>query len=204
MKQESETRRKILETALELIWESIYGSVSVDDICTKAGVNKGSFYYAFKSKSDLALAAYERHWETRRPALDQIFSAQIPPLERLAKYCQSVIDDQTEMYRRTGKVLGCPFCALGSELSTQDENIRKKVELMGGRLVKYFESLIRDLATEGLIESRDHAELARELSSYIMGVVMQAKFENNPKSLDRLLQGASRLLNIKQVTPLAA
>jgi TetR/AcrR family transcriptional repressor of nem operon len=46
-----------------MIWESSYGSVSVDDICTKAGVNKGSFYYAFKSKSDLAVAAFERHWE---------------------------------------------------------------------------------------------------------------------------------------------
>ncbi len=62
MKQESETKRKILETAMELIWQSSYGSVSVDDICAKAGVNKGSFYYAFKSKAELAVAAYERHW----------------------------------------------------------------------------------------------------------------------------------------------
>jgi TetR/AcrR family transcriptional repressor of nem operon len=42
MKPESETKRKLLETAVELIWESSYGSVSVDDICTKAGVNKSA------------------------------------------------------------------------------------------------------------------------------------------------------------------
>jgi TetR/AcrR family transcriptional repressor of nem operon len=204
VKQESETKRKLLETALELIWESSYGSVSVDDICTKAGVNKGSFYYAFKSKSDLAVAAFERHWDVRRPALDQIFSTQTPPLERLAKYCQAIIDEQTAHYKRAGKVLGCPFCCLGSELSTQDENIRQKIEQTTGRSLKYLESVVRELATEGLIEAKDHAELGRELNSYIMGAILQAKIENNPKSLERLKQGVLRLLNVKSVTPLAA
>jgi TetR/AcrR family transcriptional repressor of nem operon len=200
MKTENETRRKLLGTALELIWESSYGSVSVDDICTKAGVNKGSFYYAFKSKSDLAVAAFEYYWETRQPVLDQIFSSQIPPLERLKKYCKAAIDDQNEKYRSFGKILGCPFCSLGSELSTQDENIRKKVEQMSGRMMKYLEALVRDLAAEDLIDAKDDKELAHELYFYLIGVLMQAKIENNPKSLDRLEHGAVRLLNLKQVS----
>ena len=63
-----------------LIWESSYGSISVDDICKRAGVNKGSFYYAFKSKSDLAAAAFEDHWNKKRGLMDEIFSSQVPPL----------------------------------------------------------------------------------------------------------------------------
>jgi TetR/AcrR family transcriptional repressor of nem operon len=202
VKQESPTKRKLLETALKLIWESSYGSVSVEDICTQAGVNKGSFYYAFKSKSDLAVNAFESHWETKRPLLDQIFSSQLPPLERLGRYCQIVIDDQKKKYLSFGKMLGCPFCSLGCELSTQDENIRKKAEQMSVRMMKYLESLVRDLATEGLIESNNSAELARELYSYFIGVLMQAKIENSPKSLERLEQGALRLLNVKQIPTL--
>src|SRR5450432_2682321 len=167
MKQETETRRKLLETALELIWESSYGSVSVDDICNKAGVNKGSFYYAFKSKSDLAVAAYERHWENKRPKLDRVFSSQIPPLERLDTYCQVIIDDQKQKYQSFGKMLGCPFCSIGSELSTQDEKIRLKTGQMGLRLIKYLESTVRDLAEAGLIEVKDTRELAEEVYSYI-------------------------------------
>src|SRR5580658_6014991 len=62
MKQENETRIKLLKVAVEMIWESSYGSVSVEDICERAGVKKGSFYYAFKSKSDLAVAAFEYYW----------------------------------------------------------------------------------------------------------------------------------------------
>src|SRR5271170_6540083 len=177
MKQESETKRKLLETAVELIWESSYGSVSVDDICTKAGVNKGSFYYAFKSKSDLAVAAFERYWENKQPLMDKIFSPQIPPLERLDSYCQLIIQDQKAKYESFGKMLGCPFCSVGSELSTQDEKIRLKAEQMSARHIKYLESLVRDLEAAGLIDVKDPAELAQEVYSYVAGVLMLAKIE---------------------------
>jgi TetR/AcrR family transcriptional repressor of nem operon len=199
MKQESETKRKLLETAIALIWESSYGSVSVDDICSKAGVNKGSFYYAFKSKSELAVAAYERYWETKRAVMDRIYSPQVPPLERLKKSCEFTLQDQTDKMNSFGKVLGCPFVSLGSELSTQDEAIRQKVEVMSARIIKYHEALIRDLMAEGHIsETKDVHGLAQELYFYFTGVLMQAKIENNLKVLDRLHCGATRLLGIKQ------
>jgi hypothetical protein len=35
----------LLKSARELIQSSNYGSASVDDLCTAAGVHKGSFYY---------------------------------------------------------------------------------------------------------------------------------------------------------------
>jgi len=204
VKPETDTKRKLLETAIELISESSYGSVSVDDICAKAGVNKGSFYYAFKSKSDLAVAAYERHWETKRPVMDHIFSPQIPPLQRLDMVCQGIIDDQKQKYAAYGKMLGCPFCSIGSELSTQDENIRRKAEQVTARMMKYWESLVRDLAAEGLIESRDHAETAGEVGMYVVGVLTQAKIENSVKHVERLKHGVVRLLGVKQVESAAA
>ena len=204
MKQESESKRKLLETAMQMIWESSYGSVSVDDICTRAGVNKGSFYYAFKSKSDLAVAAFERYWEHKRPLMDKIFSAQVTPLERLDNYCQLIIKDQKDKYQSFGKMLGCPFCSVGSELSTQDENIRLKADQMTRRMLKYIESLVRDLAAAGLIDVKDTAELAQEIGSYITGVLMQAKIENNVNHVERLQHGVMRLLGIKQLTTAVA
>jgi TetR/AcrR family transcriptional repressor of nem operon len=204
VKQESESKRKLLETAMEMIWESSYGSVSVDDICTKAGVNKGSFYYAFKSKSDLAVAAFERHWEHKQPKLDKIFSPQVPPLEQLDNYCQMIICDQKAKYETFGKMLGCPFCSVGCELSTQDEKIRLKAEQMSQRMLKYIESLVRNLAAAGHIEVRDTTELAREVGNYVTGVLVQAKLENNVKHVERLQHGVMRLLGIKELTAAAA
>ena len=197
MKPESDTKLKLLTVAVDLIWESSYGSVSVDDICAKAGVNKGSFYHAFKSKSDLAVAAFERHWEHKRPLLDQIFSSQVPPLERLDTYCQVIIKDQGQKFKSFGKMLGCPFCSVGSELSTQDEQIRLTADKIGRRMLKYIESLVRDLKAEGLIEVKDTSELANEVLSYITGVLMQAKIENSMAKVERLQHGVVRLLGLK-------
>jgi TetR/AcrR family transcriptional repressor of nem operon len=197
MKQESESKRKLLEAAIDLIWKSSYGAVSVDDICEKAGVNKGSFYYAFKSKSDLAVAAYERYWEHKRARMDGIFSPQVPPLQRLDNLIEGIIADQLGRYQEYGKMPGCPFCSIGSELSTQDENIRIAADKIGAKMAKYNESLIRDLATEGLIETNNPAELAQEVGAYLTGVLMQAKIENSPNHLDRLKNGVVRLLGIK-------
>jgi TetR/AcrR family transcriptional repressor of nem operon len=204
MKQESESKRKLLEAAIDLIWRSSYGAVSVDDICEQAGVNKGSFYYAFKSKSDLAVAAYERYWENKRAKMDGIYSPQVAPLQRLDHLIEAITDDQLGRYNTYGKMPGCPFCSLGSELSTQDENIRIAADRIGAKMAKYNESLVRDLAADGLIEASNPAELAQEMSAYLTGVLMQAKIENSPKHLARLKHGVFRLLGIKQPQSAAA
>ena len=51
--QALDTRRKIFNTALNLIQEKGFDKVSVDDICAACGVSKGAFYHHFKSKLDI-------------------------------------------------------------------------------------------------------------------------------------------------------
>lgn len=51
--QALDTRRKIFNTALNLIKEKGFDKVSVDDICVACGVSKGAFYHHFKSKLDI-------------------------------------------------------------------------------------------------------------------------------------------------------
>ena len=87
MKRDGDTKQKLLEVAWKLIWEQSYGSVGVDEICKQAGVTKGSFYFAFPSKSDLAVAAFEEHWQMKRPLLDSVFSSQVAPIAQFERYC---------------------------------------------------------------------------------------------------------------------
>jgi TetR/AcrR family transcriptional regulator, transcriptional repressor for nem operon len=197
MKTENETKTKLVKVAVQMIWESSYGSVSVDDICQRAEVKKGSFYYAFKSKSDLAVAAFEYFWDAKRAFLDQTFSVQVPPLQRLENYVNVVINDQLEKYKTFGKMLGCPFCSLGSELSTQDEPIRRKIEELTARSMRYLEPTLRELMECGQIAAGDPKETAQEIFSYMAGVLMQAKIENNPKLVERLWRGVSHHLNLR-------
>ena len=78
MGRTSDANERLMDAALDLIWEESYGSVTIDDICKRADVKKGSFYYFFSSKSDLAIAALERMWqEESKPKMDATFSPSI-------------------------------------------------------------------------------------------------------------------------------
>src|ERR1700748_1288909 len=116
----SDARERLMKAVLELIWTGSYGSTTIDQICDKAGVKKGSFYYFFDSKAELAVAAAEGDWQQRRPGPHAIFSSTVPPLERLRKYCDFGYRFQAEICKQYGCVLGCPLFSVGAEVSTQE------------------------------------------------------------------------------------
>jgi TetR/AcrR family transcriptional repressor of nem operon len=78
---------RLLDAALDVIRAKGYAGTTVDDICRKAGVTKGSFFHHFDSKDELALAAVA-HWGT----MTERFFAAAPyrgakdPLDRLLGY----------------------------------------------------------------------------------------------------------------------
>src|SRR6185436_12318602 len=117
MKRTSDAKDKLLRVAFELIWGNSYGGVSVDQICERARVNKGSFYHFFPSKADLTVAAYEAFWQEKRPDYDRIFSPQVPPLQRIEAWCQGIYSGQKEKFEKCGRVLGCPYACVGAEMS---------------------------------------------------------------------------------------
>jgi TetR/AcrR family transcriptional repressor of nem operon len=198
MKTHCTTKQRLLDTAIRLIWEQSYGAVSVDHICERAGAQKGSFYHFFPSKSELAVAAIEAHWQQRQLEMDRLFAPQTPPLERLAHYCDSVYRQQKAKRAEFGRVCGCAFTCLGLELSTQDEPVRHKSQQIIERLCRYLETAVRDAARAGLIDRRDFRVMGRELYRGIIGVLVQAKIENNLKVIRQLKPTIWRLIGARQ------
>ena len=131
----SDNRNKLMDAVLELIWTGSYGSTTIDQICDKAEVRKGSFYYYFDSKADLALAAIEAQWQIVRAECDSVFSPTVPPLQRLKNYFDFGYRFQGQMKEKYGCVLGCPLFALGAEVCTQEHGLQKKIqEILGYKL----------------------------------------------------------------------
>jgi len=183
-----ETRDKLINTAIELMWTESYSSAGVEEICRRAGLNKGSFYHFFPSKMDLALAAFESHWESFRPELEQIFSSDTAPLERLSAYCARARMRQKELKKRFGFVPGCPLTSVGSEQGTQSEPLRKMVCRIFNQLRGYFESAIRDAMAEGSIPEADAAKRTDELFSYYLGVQIRARITNDLAAMEDMEQ----------------
>ena len=206
MKREGDTKQKLVEVAMKLLWEQSYGSVGVDDICKKAGVTKGSFYFAFPSKADLAVAAFEDYWTNhKRPLLDTIFSAQVPPVEQFEKFIDYVVKDQLAKYQQFGKMCGCPGTSVGCEISTQDEKLRSALDQMGEKMMRYTASGISALQNDGVIpKDEDPKMIARQVYDFTVGLLTQAKIENDPSALQRLRPGIFRILGLKVPAPATA
>lgn len=200
----SDADQRLMAAALELIWGNSYGSTSVDAICEKAGVKKGSFYYFFQSKSDLAVAALEADWNQKKPHMDALFSPTTPPLDRLRNYFDDVASRQAAIHKQCGSVLGCPLFSIGSEVCIQDKQISSKVQEIFGRYLKYFESAIRDAHASGAIVAPKPATKARLLFALYQGILAQARIQNCTTLVKELTAGAMELLGAGKAQSKAA
>jgi TetR/AcrR family transcriptional repressor of nem operon len=205
MGRTSDANQRLMTAALDLIWEESYGTVTIDDICQRADVKKGSFYYFFKSKSDLATAALERLWTDEwKPLLDQVFSPSVEPLDRITGYLESLYLRQKEKSKKYGKVLGCPVGTVGSEVSTNEIDVSAKVREISARKQRYYESAIRDAIAEGSIEPCDPVQKAQTLLFLIQGALNEARIMNNVDYLRNLPTSALEMLRVKKVSAVAA
>lgn len=198
MGRTSDADERLMTAAIDLMWEESYGAVTIDDICKRAEVKKGSFYYFFDSKATLAVAALEKLWrDDWKPKMDERFSPSVEPIERIRGYLANVYITQNQVKLDTGKVLGCPVFCVGCEVSTQEVDVGAKVREIVARKRKYLESAIRDAVADGSIEPCDPAQKAQALGCLMEGAVSQARIMNDPEPLRNLTAMGLDILRAK-------
>ena len=81
------SKTKLLDAALRVIRAKGYSATRIEDICSAAGVTKGSFFHHFNSKEDLALAAVD-YWSSTTGELfaDAPYHDHADPLDRVLAY----------------------------------------------------------------------------------------------------------------------
>lgn len=204
MGRASDARQRLMDAVKELIWTGSYGSTTIDQICDKAGVKKGSFYYFFESKVELAIVGLEEDWKRHRPELDAIFSPTVPPLERLQKYCDYGFRFQQDLCEKYGYVLGCPLFSVGAEVCTQeDHRLQQKIQEILEYKRKYLETAIRDAHAAGLVNAPDPMTKSRILFAYYQGLQTQARIHNKLEVLKDAITGTYDLLGVKVQEPVA-
>jgi TetR/AcrR family transcriptional regulator, transcriptional repressor for nem operon len=196
-------KERLMDAAMDLMWLNGYGAASVDAICEQSGAKKGSFYYFFKSKSELAAAALEADWNKKRSQMDSIFSPTVPPLERLDHYFDFVYQNLAKLLERCGAILGCPYVSVGSEVSNQDQVVREAIDRIMDRKLQFFVSAVRDAASQGLISTTDPVAKAQALFSSYQGTIAQARIQNDIDLIRDFKHVAREVLGVKQTEGIA-
>jgi TetR/AcrR family transcriptional repressor of nem operon len=205
MGRQSDAKERLMAAILELIWEGSYGTLRIDDICKRAEVKKGSFYYFFPSKEDLTVEAFENYWATKiKPFLDEHFSPSLKPLDRLHGYLTAVVEHQEQVAKEHGRVLGCSVLSLACETGTQDEKVSAVVRDIFQRKRRYLESCIRDAIAEGEIAPGDSSERACGLWALIEGVLAQCRILNDIEPLRKVPNIAIAYLKASETAPPAS
>lgn len=207
MRNPSETRDRLLETAVELVWQSNYCSVGVAEICKRAGVTKGAFYHHFDSKADLFYAAAQHHRESTRGEWDAIFDPQLPPLERLERLIEHLLLDGREELGLPPpdsdvpalEVNGCPFFSAGSQVGIEETKVRQAAVEMAEDAVQQAGSLVRALRDGGYLNADlDPEQTGRMAFTFVQGLLLYGRAHNSRAAVEAdLRDGLYRILGLK-------
>ncbi|WP_461515890.1 TetR/AcrR family transcriptional regulator [Porticoccus sp.] len=193
-----DTRERLLEIALELIWQSNYSCVGVNDICKQAGVTKGAFYHHFDSKAGLFCEATAYYWQVIKNDLDAVFSPLNSPLVQLENLLHFLI--MAKLGNDQAGIRGCPFYTAGAQIGSNEEKVIEALQLLSENAVKYNTALVRALQSGGYLEEDVDAEqTALLLYHFIHGVFSYAHVHEGVETIKRdLAVGLYRLLALKR------
>jgi TetR/AcrR family transcriptional repressor of nem operon len=194
----SDARERLIESGRELMHERGYTAVGVAELCSRAGVQKGSFYHLFPSKQELALEVIESYSVDSRETLEQLAHGEAPPLERLEAFLERSYQYHCETRKECGSLLGCALGNLALEMSTQDVALREKLREIFDRHVAALQALITEAAERGEVTTDDPRASAESLFALVEGTVLMAKTQNNPEALRGLNSQALRLLGARK------
>ena len=195
-----DTKSRLLDTALQLIWQSNYESVGVNEICRQAGVTKGGFYHHFESKASLFIAASDAYWQSVKVDLDRLMSPSVAPLDQLENFIDYIFDKK--IGRDECSIGGCPSFSAGLQAGCNDPEVLESLCTMATNSAKYSLALVHNLrSAEALVPNVDSERAARMLNQYLQGLAPYARTSaslDRPKLRRDVREAVYRLLDVRR------
>lgn len=179
MGRKSDAREKLLGAASQLFLERGFVDVGVSELCEKAGVRPGSFYYFFPSKADLGAEALECIWQVLEEQVLSPAAGVDNPVDRILSVFECSHTRQCAMKDQAGRVLGCPMVNLSGELYALDPALREKLVALSRRYERFFVRQLEEALAQQLIQVDDIQALARTLTALLEGGLSLARTHND-------------------------
>lgn len=188
MGRKSDAKQRIIDSATELFHSRSYANVGVQEICEKANVKKGSFYHFFPSKRDLTLAVIDHIWlyYSKQSPVAKAFDKDIPPLKRIERYFLGSCELQGQLQKEKGKMCGCHFGNLASEISSQDEVIRRKLDKIFSVQAQVIEDTLDEAVATGDLPEIDTKAAADAILAFMQGITLMAKTRNDSRLMRKM------------------
>lgn len=87
-----ETRKELLDAALELFGRQGYSGTSVQEITDRAGVTKGAFYHHFESKEDVLLVIHDEFVDYQLAAMERVLAEHDDPAVQIVELFREFLE----------------------------------------------------------------------------------------------------------------
>jgi TetR/AcrR family transcriptional regulator, transcriptional repressor for nem operon len=177
---------RILAAAKELFLARGYAATTVDAICEKAELTKGSVYYFFDSKEDLGLAVLE--WSIGR-GLQMVASGPYvritDPLEKAFGFLKHLEKCSPEVWSG-----GCLLGSFSLELAETNSRMQQAVAGMFQAVADDFAEKLQPIAAQCAGKQAPTAsDLADTLLGTVEGSIILAKAHRDPTRIPKALRG---------------
>jgi TetR/AcrR family transcriptional repressor of nem operon len=164
MKIPNDTRSAILDVAQDMVQRQSISGVSFQALANRIGIKKGSLYYHFESKDDLAVALLERATSEMKESFERGKSK--GPLERLNYFLNIYLHHIIP----TEKL--CPGGAFAGEWGKLSSPVKAQVN----RLIDTQAKGVAEILTEGIQTGvfNDHAKTVEQLAQWVIACVQGA------------------------------
>lgn len=163
------SRQKFIDAAIAVVREQGYAATSVDEICVRAGVGKGSFFHHFKSKEELLLAAIG-HWNAFTSAVfaEAPYRSLSDPRDRLLGYVdfrEAILDRPIPEFA----------CLLGTLVQETYRSHPALLAACDASMSAHIDELVVDAAEAKALYAPDAAWTPESVGSFIQ-TVLQGSF----------------------------
>ena len=174
MKNSNDTRQKLIDITYDEIYEKGYQAASLSEILSKAQVHKGSMYYFFKNKKEMAMSALKEKLS-----------------ERFIKRYATILQYESNILNELFKVLndislrdfkkGCPLANIVQEMSNLDEDFDAMSKGFYEDLKKCFKNILDKAILLKELKSCDTQKLALYITVVVEGAILATKATGNEK-----------------------
>lgn len=156
-------KERLTRSALELMLSRGYTATTVDEICERAGLTKGSFYHCFATKEDIGVAALELFHQEGLKRADGTYRDIADPIDRVFGFLDHVETVAKDIWGD-----GCLLGNFALELADTNPVIRTKVS---GLLKKTTENLARIFEPIAALRKKGEGPSAMELAEHYVSVI---------------------------------
>jgi TetR/AcrR family transcriptional regulator, transcriptional repressor for nem operon len=186
-----EIREKLLDEGVLLLMEQGYHGTGLQELVTKVGIPKGSFYNYFPSKEDFSAEAVRHYIEPFIRQLDAHLSRSgVAADAALAAYFDELIAETERKNFRGGCLLGNLIGEIGETSELCQTSLREAVHRYREKLREAFQRGQREGSFRKDIDAKDMADF---LVNVWQGALLRMKIERSTRPLtqvsDMLLKG---------------